>query len=500
MKNIFHILSFTLLLLTVLSPIYTLAEETSYDFVLAGEGVCSSKSVGDVIDYGDGTGTRCVGLKTVTVGTGMCVGKDDGDKTFDYSDYRFVECKALAGSPTPTTPTTCDPVTDPTCAPTPACDVTDPACTTAPVTTTTGTTGVAPVGTSTTATSTPYTGGALGAGFEPLVVIPGVTTADVVNKGLGPYIVGIYKTSISLSIVAAVLMFMYHAFWYTTSEAIGNKGAAKAGMKNVIYGILLILSSYLILQTINPELVNFSLNINPPSAPTVNESAPLKLGSSAPVDSSAISDSDVCNSAASILVPKGAGIYVTKTVLCIPGPITAATGIGKLVPITDPNAAEQYVLGRFYVMAGGTKAVTKWDKFSDNTDGASVADCFRFIARKPGSSCLINGSPKYRLVVKVSAQLYGKKAVGGSDEAIGEKIISFQQGEWDEANKSICNSTLTGSYRTAAPNVATQCGQLPGAWQIPPGDPNGYMYHYDPSSCKFYTANCVGPSEVIKNE
>ena len=46
---------------------------------------------------------------------------------------------------------------------------------------------------------------------------------------------------------------------------------AKSKMKNAIYGLLLALGSYLILYTINPDLVNVKITALPPiTAPTNN--------------------------------------------------------------------------------------------------------------------------------------------------------------------------------------------------------------------------------------
>lgn len=74
------------------------------------------------------------------------------------------------------------------------------------------------------------------------------------------YIQGIINLIIGLSTVLAVLWFMFGGFTYMTQEAVDSKGEGKQMMTNAIYGLLLLLSSWLILSTINPQLLNLDIN------------------------------------------------------------------------------------------------------------------------------------------------------------------------------------------------------------------------------------------------
>jgi hypothetical protein len=70
---------------------------------------------------------------------------------------------------------------------------------------------------------------------------------------------------IGISIALAVIIFMVGAFGNIFGEAsIGGIKANKEMMKNSVGGLIITLSFYLILQTINPDLVKFPLfnNLN----------------------------------------------------------------------------------------------------------------------------------------------------------------------------------------------------------------------------------------------
>ena len=69
------------------------------------------------------------------------------------------------------------------------------------------------------------------------------------------YVTYLFNTLIGLGAVAAVLMITWGGFEYMTSDAINGKKEGVSKIKNAIYGLLLVLSSVLILRTINPQFV-----------------------------------------------------------------------------------------------------------------------------------------------------------------------------------------------------------------------------------------------------
>ncbi|HUD04042.1 MAG TPA: hypothetical protein VMR73_00935 [Candidatus Paceibacterota bacterium] len=101
----------------------------------------------------------------------------------------------------------------------------------------------------------------------PLTTLPGLTTAGTaVNPTT--YIQGLYAFAISIGVVIAVLSGVYAGIEYMLSESsFTTKEKAIKRIQNVGWGALLLLSSYLLLDLINPQLVQWNLNLG-----TINNS------------------------------------------------------------------------------------------------------------------------------------------------------------------------------------------------------------------------------------
>jgi len=98
------------------------------------------------------------------------------------------------------------------------------------------------------------------------------------------YIQAIYKLTIGIAGVLAVLMIVTGGLEYISSAANPNlKASAKTRIWSAIGGLLIALTAYLILNTINPDLVNFDLQLKKINIPTLliwgerDEDAPLRL-------------------------------------------------------------------------------------------------------------------------------------------------------------------------------------------------------------------------------
>lgn len=109
--------------------------------------------------------------------------------------------------------------------------------------------------------------------LEPLPCVNG-TTADtqtpncvggkVSSFEIDYYIKYAFRLAIALAAFAAVVMFTYGGFEYMMSEtSVSNQKTAKDRMQNAILGLLAVLSSYVILNTIDPRLVNVTTTIPP---------------------------------------------------------------------------------------------------------------------------------------------------------------------------------------------------------------------------------------------
>ena len=103
--------------------------------------------------------------------------------------------------------------------------------------------------------------------FAPNVTIPGSNfranvTSIVDGTFLARYIKAWYKFGVGLAGILAVLMIAYGGIvWLFSGGDSGKIGQAKEIIVGAVIGLFLALGSYLILNTVNPELVNLTLKV-----------------------------------------------------------------------------------------------------------------------------------------------------------------------------------------------------------------------------------------------
>ncbi|MEI6057782.1 MAG: pilin [bacterium] len=97
--------------------------------------------------------------------------------------------------------------------------------------------------------------------LEPLPCIGPGCAAGAVQETIDirTYFVYIFGLAIAIAVFLAVVVITFAGFKYMTEESITKKGAAKEMIWNAILGLLGALGSWLILYTINPQLVDLSL-------------------------------------------------------------------------------------------------------------------------------------------------------------------------------------------------------------------------------------------------
>ncbi len=101
-------------------------------------------------------------------------------------------------------------------------------------------------------------------GYVPLEPIPGVTSSDLTSpQGFSSLINAIFKILITGGALLAVLSLTIGGVQYMTSSSVGNKTQGLDRAKAAIYGMILIAAIYLILNTINPQLLNFAFIVCP---------------------------------------------------------------------------------------------------------------------------------------------------------------------------------------------------------------------------------------------
>ena len=96
------------------------------------------------------------------------------------------------------------------------------------------------------------------------------------SNNMGKYLEGIFNLAIGIATALAVLMIVIGGFKYITSEGVSYTTEAKKQITDALIGLILVLASWIILNTINTDLVNFSTNL-----PTVKYIAPTSRTSDA---------------------------------------------------------------------------------------------------------------------------------------------------------------------------------------------------------------------------
>ncbi len=112
--------------------------------------------------------------------------------------------------------------------------------------------------------------------FVPLSPAPGgsrlgnlygsTSLADFFNK--------VFVAMIAVGAILAVLRLAFAGYLYMTTDAFHQKSHAKQVIGDVILGLLLLLSIYLILRQINPQLLNLDVFRNANQVQVVNPARP----------------------------------------------------------------------------------------------------------------------------------------------------------------------------------------------------------------------------------
>ena len=94
--------------------------------------------------------------------------------------------------------------------------------------------------------------------------LPGLTEDKLNSKEFrenpfGYYINSLMDTAIFLASLLAVLMLTWHGIKYVSSASFSTKESGKEGITDAILGLVLLLSAYILLQTINPNLLKLDI-------------------------------------------------------------------------------------------------------------------------------------------------------------------------------------------------------------------------------------------------
>jgi hypothetical protein len=90
---------------------------------------------------------------------------------------------------------------------------------------------------------------------------PDIVNGQEQEVSLGHYLSLLFGTLIALAGGIAVLLIVVGGLQYILSEVPGVKSSGKERISNALVGLILALSAWLILNTINPDLINFKLDL-----------------------------------------------------------------------------------------------------------------------------------------------------------------------------------------------------------------------------------------------
>ncbi len=110
--------------------------------------------------------------------------------------------------------------------------------------------------------------GAGASGYTPLAPIPGLTDGTTLgtnstqaSPGFSAYLRQLYTWVVAAASGLAVVMIMWGGVEYMTSAGGGGVEEAKKRISASIMGLLLALGSYIILATVNKDLLNLNFNL-----------------------------------------------------------------------------------------------------------------------------------------------------------------------------------------------------------------------------------------------
>lgn len=122
--------------------------------------------------------------------------------------------------------------------------------------------------------------------YNVIAPLPGTSVPCTDSSGrpsectnLNRYLPTAFNLTVGIAVALAFIMITFGGVTYATSDSLSGTQKGREYITNAIIGLLLVIGSYVILYTINPNILNFSILIPRPrvtsSAPTVTPVTPI---------------------------------------------------------------------------------------------------------------------------------------------------------------------------------------------------------------------------------
>jgi Type IV secretion system pilin len=111
---------------------------------------------------------------------------------------------------------------------------------------------------------------ALAQDFVPLTSIPGIQEAASANS-IGTFLNSLYRLCIGAAAVIAVLKIIQGGITYMMGDSITEKRDAKHNISMAIFGLVLVLSPYLVFSIIDPRILRLDVDLSTLAPPPITE-------------------------------------------------------------------------------------------------------------------------------------------------------------------------------------------------------------------------------------
>lgn len=105
--------------------------------------------------------------------------------------------------------------------------------------------------------------------YEVLAPLPGIGDTAAGTSNLNTYLPAAFNLTVGIAIALAFIVITFGGVTYATSDALSGKQNGRELITNALWGMLLVIGSYTILYSINPQMLNFDILFarpNPPEA------------------------------------------------------------------------------------------------------------------------------------------------------------------------------------------------------------------------------------------